>query len=33
MKKLALWSLVAAVFLTSCGGDDEGEPNNGVGSV
>ncbi|MEQ9102975.1 MAG: hypothetical protein RIF36_03050 [Imperialibacter sp.] len=33
MKKLALWSLVAAVFLTSCGGDDEGDPKNGVGSV
>jgi YVTN family beta-propeller protein len=33
MKKLALWSLVATVFLTSCGGDDEGEPNNSVGSV
>ncbi|CAD5273266.1 MULTISPECIES: DUF5074 domain-containing protein [unclassified Imperialibacter] len=33
MKKLALWSLVAAVFLTSCGGDDEGDPKNSVGSV
>jgi DNA-binding beta-propeller fold protein YncE len=33
MKKLALWSLVATVFLTSCGGDDEGNPDKSAGSV